>query len=95
MKPTALTRAATITIAWIAFSTIGSELSATFKGLLATIGGHHWVGKSVVAIVFFALFYFIFAKIVDDEFSIKETWWLLLTSVLGGLAILIFYAMHA
>ena len=95
MKPKALTRAATITIAWIAFATIGSELSAEFKGLLATIGEHHWIGKSVLSIIFFGLFYFIFAKSVDDEFSLKETWWLLLTAVLGGLAILIFYVMHA
>ena len=95
MNTKALTRAATITIAWIVFATIGSELYAVFKGLLATIGGHHWIGKSVLSIVLFGLFYFIFAKAVDNEFSLKETWWLLLVSVLGGLAILIFYAMHA
>ena len=95
MKPKALTRAATITIAWIAFATIGSELFAAFKGLLASIGGHHWVGKSVLSIIFFGLFYFIFVKTVDDEFSLRETWWLLLTAVVGGLAILVFYATHA
>ena len=95
MKPTALTRAATITVAWIAFSTIVSELSAPFKGLLTTIGGHHWIGKSVLSIVFFALFYFVFSKVTDTEFSLKETWWLLLAVLLGGLAILIFYVMHA
>ena len=95
MKPKALTRAATITIAWIAFATIGSELFATFKGLLANFGGHHWIGKSVLSIIFFGLFYFIFAKTVDDEFSLRETWWLLLTTLVSGLAILIFYVMHA
>lgn len=95
MKPRALTRAATITMAWIVLATIGSELSAEFNGLLATIGAHDWIGKSIVSIIFFGLFYFIFAKAANDDFSLKDTWQLLLTTVFGGLIILIFYVMHA
>jgi len=95
MKPKALTRAAAITIAWIAFATIGSELSASFKELLASIGGHHWIGKSVLSIFFFGILYLAFTKFSDDELSLRDTLWLIGTVALGGLAILIFYVLHA
>ena len=95
MNPKALTRAAAVTIAWIAFATIFSELSASFKQLLTSIGGHHWIGKSLLSIVFFGLLYLVFSKFADDDLSLKDTWWLIATVVLSGLAILIFYVLHA
>ena len=57
MNPKALTRAAAVTIAWVAVVTIYSELSSTFKELLASIGGHHWIGNRdflfIALLVFF------------------------------------------
>jgi hypothetical protein len=95
MNTKALTWAAAVTIAWIGCATIGSELSAEFKALLSTIGGHHWIGKSVLSVVLFALSYLVFSKLMDDNHSIRSTWWLIGTVVLSGLSILIFYVMHA
>jgi hypothetical protein len=95
MNSKALIRAATITIAWVAVATIGSELSADFKELLSRIGGHHWIGKSVLTAGFFGLLYFIFSKFLDDRYSLRETVWLTGTVIVSGLAILIFYIMHA
>jgi hypothetical protein len=95
MNPKALIRAAAVTIAWIALATIFSEVSTGFKGLLAAIGDHHWIGKSVLSMVVFGILYLIFAKVSDDSLSIKDTWWLIGTVVVGGLAILGFYVMHA
>ena len=95
MKSKALTRAAAATIALIAAATIGSELSATFKQLLSTIGGHHWIGKSVLSVVFFGLLYLVFAKVSDDSFTLKDTVLLIATVFVSGLAILIFYVLHA
>ena len=95
MNSKALTRAAAVTIALIATATIGSELSATFKQLLSTIGGHHWIGKSVLSVVFFGLLYLIFAKTSDDGFALKDTGLLIGTVFISGLAILIFYVLHA
>ena len=95
MKPKALTRAAAITIAWIAIATIGSELSPAFKGLLSNIGGHHWIGKSVTSVVFFVVLYFLFSKAVDKEYALRDTWVLLLTGLVAGLAIFAFYVLHA
>ena len=95
MKSKALTRAAAATIALIAAATIGSELSATFKQLLSTIGGHHWIGKSVLSVVFFGLLYLVFAKVSDDSFTLKDTVLLIATVFISGLAILFFYVLHA
>jgi hypothetical protein len=95
MNPKALTRAAATTIALIALATIGSELSASFKQLLSLIGGHHWIGKSVLSIFFFGILYLVFARYSDDKLSLRDTWWLIGITVLSGLAILIFYVLHA
>ena len=95
MNAKALTRAAILCIAWIAIATIGSELSGSFKGLLTTIGGHHWIGKSVLTVVFFGVFYAIFRKTSDKELSLANTWSLIGTTVVCGLAILIFYVQHS
>ena len=95
MNPKALTRAAAFTIALIALATIGSELFASFKQLLGSIGGHHWIGKSVLSIFFFGILYLVFARFSDDELSLRDTWWLIAIVVLSGLAILIFYILHA
>ena len=95
MNTKALTRAAALTIALIAVATIGSELSAPFKQLLSSIGGHHWVGKSVLSLIFFAVLYAVFSKLSDDSFSLKDTWLLIGSVVISGLAILIFYVLHA
>jgi len=95
MNSKAITRAAAATIALIAAATIGSELSATFKQFLSTIGGHHWIGKSVLSVVFFGLLYLVFAKISDDRFALKDTGLLIGTVFISGLAILTFYVLHA
>ena len=94
MNPKALTRAAAVTIAWVAVATICSELSSSFKELLASIGGHHWIGKSVLSLVFFGLSYLAFSRFGDNELSLGNTWMLIGTVVLGGSAIVIFYVMH-
>ena len=95
MNSKAITRAAAVTIALIAAATIGSELSAAFKQLLSMIGGHHWIGKSVLSVVFFGLLYLVFAKVSDDRFALKDTGLLIGTVFVSGLAILIFYVLHA
>jgi hypothetical protein len=95
MNSKALTRAAALSIVLIATATIGSELSGAFKQLLASIGGHHWIGKSVLSVVFFGLLYLLFSKSSDKRFTLKDTGLLIGAVILGGLAILIFYIMHA
>lgn len=94
MNAKALIHAATLCIVWIAIATIGSEMSSSFKELLAMIGGHHWIGKSILSVIFFAAFYAIFRKTSDKELSLTNTWSLIGTTVVCGLAILVFYIQH-
>jgi hypothetical protein len=95
MNSKAITRAATVTIALIAVATIGSELSAAFKQLLSLIGGHHWIGKSVLSVVVFGLLYVVFSKVSDNRFTLRDTGVLISTVIISGLAILIFFVLHA
>lgn len=95
MNSKALTRAAALTIVLIAAVTIGSELSVAFKQLLSTIGGHHWIGKSVLSVVFFGLLYVVFSRLSAEDLSLRDTWWLIFTVILSGLAILVFYISHS
>jgi len=95
MNSKALTRAAAVTVALIAVATIGCELSATFKQLISLIGGHHWIGKSVLSVVFFGLLYLVFSKLFDDRFVLRDTLLLIATVMVSGLAILAFYIWHA
>jgi hypothetical protein len=95
MNSKALTRAAAATIFLIAVATIGSELSAGFKQLLSMIGGHHWIGKSVLCVVFFGLLYLVFAKVSDQRLTLKDTGLLIGVVILSSLTILTFYTLHA
>jgi hypothetical protein len=95
MNSKALIRAAAITIAWVAVATIGSELSAAFKQLLTSIGGHHWIGKSILSAVLFVLSYLSLLKVSDDKLSLRDTTLLIGTVMVAGLAILIFYVVQA
>ena len=95
MNTKALIRAAALSIALVAIATIGSELSAAFKQLLSSIGGHHWIGKSVLSLLAYGVLYFVFSKFSDAKFTLKDTWILIATVVFSGLAILVFYIQHA
>jgi len=95
MNSKALTRAAAASIALIAAATIGSELSAAFKQSLSSIGGHHWIGKSVLSVVVFGLLYLVFSKVSDRRFTLRDTGLLIGTVIISGLAILVFYISHA
>lgn len=95
MNTKALVWAAALTIALVALVTIGSELSASLKQFLSSISGHHWIGKSVLSLVFFGVLYMLFSKLSEDSFSLKDTWLLIGSVVVSGLAILVFYFQHA
>ena len=92
MNPKALIRSATIVIALIAVFTILSEQFASVKNFFALFG-HHWIGKSVLALVLFGVLYMLFAK-SNEDLDENSVWWLIATVVLSGLAIAGFYTLH-
>lgn len=85
---------ATITVAVIVVVTIGAELSAAFKTWLAGFTGHHWVTKSLLSLIVFAVFYFVFRMIGKSASAEKTRRALVLLQIaviLGFAAILGFY----
>ncbi|MEK6916520.1 MAG: hypothetical protein AABW92_02135 [Nanoarchaeota archaeon] len=89
----ALTISTSSTIVLIAVLTIWSELSTPFKIWLTGIAGHHWVTKGVFSLVFFVITYFVFSKFSEDNVK-KETSCVVVSAILSGLAIFLFYIWH-
>ncbi len=51
----------------IVILTILAELYEGFKNLLASIAGHHWTAKSIIALLIFLLVYAIANKKIDYD----------------------------
>lgn len=81
-----------LTIIFIVFMTIYSELNKVFKDFLKNLAGHHWVAKGIIAVIFFILVYFILKNFINDNKKVKETVvWVIIAVILGSLAIFGFY----
>lgn len=91
---TSLSISATVVIWLIVVMTILSELSEPFKLAIAQLGGHHWVGKGVTAVVVFIIVYLVFYKIKESNNVFKNTLWVAASTILGGLIIFGFYLQH-
>lgn len=91
-----LSRSVILTIVLITTMTIWADMSKPFKDLLVKITGHHWTAKGLIASLFFIIVYFILSKFYNDEgVNVgRETYYVITSAVLGGLAILIFYIWH-
>ena len=92
MNPRALIRSTTVVIPLIAVFTILSEQFSAVKSFFALFG-HHWIGKSVLALVLFGLLYLLLSK-SDENLADSSIWWLISAVVFSGLAIAGFYTWH-
>lgn len=86
---------ATLGMVWLlVIMTILTEISVSFKALLVQLFGHHWVGKSVVSILFFAGAYFLSRK-MEESADISRGIYVVLGSIFaGGLIIFSFFLFH-
>lgn len=77
--------------------TIWSELSPSFKTLLAGFTGHHWLTKSVLSLlVYFGglfLFYFI-SKNINPKRIRNGLICLIFSAFIGALVLFLFYLWH-
>lgn len=87
---TSLNRATIVTIISIVILTIWAELSAGFKNLLASMTGHHWTTKSLLAIAIF-FFVYILSKSSKEQDVQKMAIKTLTVTILGSIAIFLFY----
>jgi hypothetical protein len=93
MNAKAMIRSAAITIALVAVFTILSEMSPAVKGFFELFG-HHWIGKSVLALVAFGGMYLVFARSGDNT-ETANVWLLIGSVIVSGLAIFGFYIGHS
>jgi len=91
---TALSYAAIGVIWLIVGMTIWSEQSESFKTLLASIAGHHWVGKSIVSVVAFVLLYMLVRRMRESRNALTLMLLASASAAAGGIVIFSFYVGH-
>lgn len=94
INSTALSISTIIVIWLVVVMTIVSEISESLHSFLAKVGGHHWVGKGITAVVVFILLNLIFSKMKESENVLKNTVYIVVSTVLGGLIIFGFFLWH-
>lgn len=69
MNLRALAHATSTTIVTITALTIIAELYSPLKDMLTKIGSHHWIGKSLIAVVVFGVTAFILNSLFKKALS--------------------------
>ncbi len=85
---------ASITIFAVSVITIIGDLNAQFKNWLASFTGHHWVTKSWISVILFVLLFVVIriaAKNPNEARTKTSIVTLEIVSVLGFVALLVFY----
>ena len=89
--------ASIVAVLFVVVVTIWAELAAPFKDALKNLSGHHWITKSIgvmlIYLIVFAAIVFL-RKEVRPETARRSVGWLMWMSVIGILAIFLFYAWH-
>jgi hypothetical protein len=91
---TALLRSTILTIWFVVIVSIGAELSPALKSFFVKVGGHHWTGKSLLAVALFALCYFVHNRIKETKKAAKWISAALWSAILGGLMVFGFFVWH-
>ncbi|OGH27487.1 MAG: hypothetical protein A3C27_03745 [Candidatus Levybacteria bacterium RIFCSPHIGHO2_02_FULL_39_36] len=77
--------------------TIWAELSVSFKDGLKNISGHHWITKSIFAVIAYLFVLFLvysLNKNVSADKIRESLYRLIIVTILGSLTILGFYIWH-
>ncbi len=82
------------TIVCVTAITLYAELSESFKNILKSITGHHWITKSIFSVVLFFGIYF-FSKISDEKIDIlREVKKIIWITLFCSLALFFFFLWH-
>ncbi len=82
------------TIVFVTAITLYAEVSESFKNILKSITGHHWITKSLFSVIMFFGIYF-FSKLSDEKVDIlKEVRKIIWTTLLCSLALFFFFLWH-
>ena len=88
---------AIVAIIFVVIATILGELYKDFKDLLAVLFGHHWIGKSVIAMALFLAFSFLalLFPLKPTEKCLSRLFFILsFAIILGSVIIAGFFILH-
>jgi len=94
INTTALIRSATATIWFVAISAVASEIYAPLKNFFVSVASHHWTGKSVLAIIIFAVVYFALFKTKESDNPERAFRNLMINTVFASLLIFGYFVWH-
>lgn len=84
-----------VTLLYVPIVTIGAELLPPFKNFLKAIFWHHWLGKSMLLIVLYAVLLGIFSLTARNNESelaeARKLSWALALGILGSVSIFLFF----
>ena len=77
--------------------TIIGELVTPFKDALKAMTGHHWISKSILAVIIFVVLGLILNYTVkaNNEASGKYMWGVFWTAIIGSIVLLAYFIIHA
>ena len=91
INATALLRS-TVAVMWLIVGmTLVTEVSPAFKAFLVQLAGHHWIGKSLIAVAALVVFYVLFRKSRESKGVLGGVLLVIGSVVLGGLSIFSFF----
>jgi len=88
---------ATTGVIWfvVAITVLAELFVDPIKNVLASMTGHHWVSKGMLAVILFAAVYGVCTFLVTDSRNdAKPVYVAVGSAVLGGLTIFLFYVWH-
>lgn len=91
LNSSALTKS-TIAVIWLIVGmTLLSEVSQPFKSFLVQVGGHHWVGKSILAAAAFFVCYLLLKRSGESKAVLAGALGVIGSAVVGGLVVFFFF----
>ena len=94
LNNTALIRSTIVVIWLIVGMTLLAEVSPEFKSFLVQFASHHWVGKGILAVIAFVLFYLLFKQSRESKGVLGGVLFVAGSVVLGGAVIFFFFVRH-
>jgi len=94
INTTSLTIATILTVLFIVVMTVAGELAPAFKVLLIKFAGHHWVAEGILALLFYAVAYFLFSRVGESAYVARNALLVLVSVVWGGIVISGFFLLH-
>lgn len=82
------------TIAVTFLITVVSEVNAGFTAFLKANFTHHWIGKSILSIVVFAVLFVVFYSLKPKISLVLSTWLLIISGAVFSFLLFVFFVLE-